>query len=263
MLSCKNCGAQMSGVDLVCKNCGTPWGKKHKSRKGLYFSIFTIVIVGIISFIYYIPEAKSSILGLVNKTNSANEELPPIQENKLSELKEETPSTDADSDKSEEIPPASDPVEDLPPVVVTPPSPPSFTWISASSFLKDYPTSFTTDGKFETAWLEGVKGNGIGEWIMYSSETDQTVSSITIYNGYLKNDKVYLNNGRIKKLSLEFSDGEIITKDLEKLNYSGAKKGCVVTLDNPKVTTSVKLTILDAYQGAYYTDTGISEVKFN
>ena len=29
MLSCKNCGAQMSGIDLVCKKCGTPWGKKH------------------------------------------------------------------------------------------------------------------------------------------------------------------------------------------------------------------------------------------
>lgn len=262
MLSCKNCGAQMSGVDLVCKKCGTPWGKKHKSRKGLYFSIFVVIIAGIISFIYYVPEAKNSILALINKTNTINEELPPTKENNLSALEDETSNDNSTTDKVEEQPPASETIEDIPPVV-TPPSPPNFTWISASSTLKDYPTSFTTDGKLETAWLEGVKGNGIGEWIMYSAETDQTLSSITVYNGYLKNDKVYINNGRIKKLSLEFSDGEIITKDLEKLNYSSAKKGYTITLDKQKITTSVKLTILDAYQGAYYTDTGISEIKFN
>jgi hypothetical protein len=81
------------------------------------------------------------------------------------------------------------------------PVPPAFTWVSASSSLKGYPSDFTTDGKLETAWLEGVKGNGIGEWLMYSAENDQTVSSITIYNGYLKNDKVYINNGKIKKFS--------------------------------------------------------------
>jgi len=262
MLSCKNCGAQMSGVDLVCKNCGTPWGKKHKSRKGLYFSIFVIIIAGIVSCIFYIPETKNAVLSLINKINITNEEVPPVQENNLSGLEDETPTTNTTPDKIEEQPPVSEPADDVPPVV-TPPSPPVFTWVSASSFLKDYPTSFTTDGKFETAWLEGVKGNGIGEWIMYSAESDQTLSSITLYNGYLKNDKVYINNGKIKKLSLEFSDGEIITKDLEKLNYSSAKKGYTINLDNPKVTTSIKLTILDAYQGAYYTDTGISEIKFN
>jgi len=189
MLSCKNCGAQMSGVDLVCKNCGTPWGKKHKSRKGLYFSVFVIIIAGIISFIYYVPEVKNSFLALINKINTTNEKVPPVQENSLSESGNKAPSTATTPDKVEEQPPVSLPVEDVPPVVVTPPSPPVFTWVSASSFLKDYPTNFTTDGKFETAWLEGVKGNGIGEWIMYSAETDQTLSSITIYNGYLKNDK--------------------------------------------------------------------------
>ena len=149
---------------------------------------------------------------------------------------------------------APQPIEDLPP---------TFSWISASSTLKDYPVKNTTDGDLKTTWLEGVKGNGINEWVMYSSEENQKVSSITLYNGYLKNDKVYLNNGRIKKLSIEFSDGETITRDLEKASFSEAKNGVVITLDEPKVTTSVKLTILDAYQGSYYTDTGFSEIKFN
>ena len=271
MLSCKHCGAQMSGIDLVCKNCGTPWGKKNKSRKGLYFSAFILVAVGIASYIFYMPGAKEQFMTFYNnvlaalpaedknnneKNNEKNNEIidnndKPVDEN-INNENEITPPPP----ENEVIPPANDDK-------VTEPVPPEFTWVSASSELKTYEANLTIDGKLETAWLEGVKGNGIGEWIMYSAESDQTVSSITIYNGYLKNDKVYINNGRIKKLSLEFSDGEIITKDISKTNYSEAKKGYVITFDTPKITSSIKLTILDAYQGAYYTDTGISGITFN
>lgn len=260
MLSCKNCGAQMSGIDLVCKNCGTPWGKKHKSRIGIYFSVLLIVIVGAFSYIFYMPGAKdnfinfyNNVLAIIpNNTNSLNDQ----QEKSDGNISIEQPSS-IDNENEVVTPPV---IEEAPPQEATPPV---FTWVSASSSLDGYASNLTIDGKLETAWLEGIKGNGIGEWIMYSSESEQTVSSITIYNGYLKNDKVYINNGRIKKFSLEFSDGEIITKDISKVNFSDAKNGYTVELENPKVTTFVKLTILDAFQGSYYTDTGISEIDFN
>lgn len=263
MLSCKKCGAQMSGIDLVCKNCGTPWGKKHKSRLGIYLSILVIALSGVVSYIYYTPGAKESFL------NSYNQILSKFNENKTSNNNEQNKLESVIPDFSTEIEtkveelPDPIPVEPEPPVEEKPILPPNFTWLSSSSALNSYPIELTVDGKLETAWLEGVKGNGIGEWIMYSSETDQIVSSITLYNGYLKNDKVYINNGKIKKLSIEFSDGEIITKDLPKEKYINAKNGYVINLEIPKTTTSVKLTILDAYQGAYYTDTGISEIEFN
>ncbi len=260
MLSCKNCGAQMSGIDLVCKNCGTPWGKKHKSRKGLYFSIFITLMIGIASYIWYVPGAKENFMNLYTSALAAitkNEE----SEKSSSEEPKESPEL-----SNEIVPPEVTEPKEQTPLTEEPPSkaePPVFTWISASSSLKDYPPENTTDGKLETAWLEGVKGNGIGEWIMYSAEKEQPVSSITLYNGYLKNDKVYVNNGRIKKIALEFSDGEIITKDIAKTNFSNAKNGFTINLDTPKATTSIKLTILDAYQGAYYTDTALSGVSFN
>lgn len=266
MLSCKNCGAQMSGIDLVCKNCGTPWGKKHKSRIGLYLSILLLVIVGGVSYIFYTPGAKDSFMKFYNNVFAS---LPKDKEQKPNEenISKENEVLKGNEKTNEEIAPENTTNENEiipPPIEETPknPVPPVFTWVSASSSLKDYPPEFTTDGKLETAWLEGVKGNGIGEWIMYSAETDQTVSSITLYNGYLKNDKVYINNGRIKKLSLEFSDGEIITKDIAKTSFSNAKKGYTINLETPKVTTSVKITILDAIQGAYYKDTGISGISF-
>jgi len=271
MLSCKNCGAEMSGIDLICKNCGTPWGKKHKSRKGMYISAFILVAVGITSYIVYMPGAKEKVIELyntvlasipndeknINKENASNKEdenTLPIEDDSNIIIENETSTPPPEELENEIIPPDKEAQKE--------PNPPVFSWVSASSSLKNYEPELTIDGKLETAWLEGVKGNGIGEWLLYSAETDQTVSSITIYNGYLKNDKVYINNGRLKKLSLEFSDGEIITKDISKTSFTNAKNGYVINLETPKVTSSVKLTILDAYQGAYYTDTGISGISF-
>ena len=263
MLSCKNCGAQMSGIDLVCKSCGTPWGKKHKSRTGIYFSILILVIVGGISYIYFTPGSKDGFMKFYNNVFAT---IPNNEENKEQKNEDLPPADNNVPGENEVTPPINNEPEVTPPPVEEipkEPEPPVFTWVSASSSLKGYGTELTTDGKLETAWLEGVKGNGIGEWLMYSAEADQTVSSITIYNGYLKNDKVYINNGRIKKFSLEFSDGEIITYDVTKTNFSNAKNGYTINFETPKVTSSVKLTILDAFQGAYYTDTGISGITFN
>lgn len=259
MLSCKNCGAQMSGIDLVCKNCGTPWGKKHKSRKGLYFSILIIVLVGAISCIIYVPGMKENLLTFYNNSLAIIKNINEKPNEPANDQKQETPK----NTENEIIPQPQEPENQEPIEEQTPPSPPTFAWVSTSSALKEYPAELTVDGKLETAWLEGVKGNGIGEWLMYSAETDQHLSSITIYNGYLKNDKVYVNNGRIKKFSLEFSDGEIITKEIEKTSFNNAKNGYTITFDEPKKTSSVKLTILDVYKGAYYTDTGISDIVFN
>ena len=133
-------------------------------------------------------------------------------------------------------------------------------YLSTSKF--SYKPNLTIDGKLETAWLEGAKGNGIGEWILYSSENNQTVSAITIFNGYLKNNTTYLNNGRMKKFSLEFSDGTILTYDIAKLTFNESKKGFEINFDTPIVTTSIKLTVLDVYNGAYYSDLAISEINF-
>lgn len=268
MLSCKKCGAQMSGIDLVCKNCGTPWGKKHKSRPEIYFSVLILLIAAGIAYLYYVPEAKENFfkfynnLFLVLNIDKKNDNKP-IDEKIEEDLQEDTNIVDNIETENPDTTIEDNPTpEDITPQTIEE-IPPTFSWVSASSTLKDYPVENTTDGDLKTTWLEGVKGNGINEWVMYSSEESQKISSITLYNGYLKNDKVYLNNGRIKKLSIEFSDGDIITKDLEKVSFSEAKNGYTISLYEPKATTSVKLTILDAYQGSYYTDTGFSEIEFN
>lgn len=269
MLSCKNCGAQMSGIDLVCKKCGTPWGKKHKSRKKIYLSIFAIIVVAIGSYIYFTPNIdKTPLIEMynnyfANNKNSTEEVEKEIMPSNSPELLSPSPTISAAPSPSpiESVEPSLSPE---PPVIL----PPVFNSVTVSSSLASqgsfsYKPNLTLDGKMNTAWLEGVKGNGIGEWIMFSNENPQIVSSITLYNGYLKNNTTYLNNGRIKKFSLELSDGSILTYDIPKVNFNESKNGYVINFDTPISTTSIKLTVLDVYSGAYYSDLALSEIKFN
>ena len=80
--------------------------------------------------------------------------------------------------------------------------------------------------------------------LSYSAEADQKVSEIILYNGYLKNNTTFINNGRFKNISIEFSDGTTIKKEIPKQTYNEAKKGYKITLDEPINTTSVKITEL-------------------
>ena len=40
------------------------------------------------------------------------------------------------------------------------------------------------------------------------------------------------------------------------------EKGFEINFDTPVITSSVKLTVLDVYKGAYYSDLAISEISF-
>ena len=79
----------------------------------------------------------------------------------------------------------------------------------ASSVLGDkYKSENICDGKIETAWVEGVGGDGIGEWIKISidaytvlSEITTTpfeISKIAIIPGYGKSEKTWVENNRVK-----------------------------------------------------------------
>lgn len=267
MLSCKNCGAQMSGIDLVCKKCGTPWGKKHKSRKRIYFSL---ILIATVSYIFFTPNIdKTPLIELYRKySGTQNDENNNLVENidERDNTKTPTPVDEQPNEVQEKIP--SEPEPPGPQKPQEPNSPPSFSIISSSSSLPaegsfSYSATQVQDNSLKTAWLEGVKGDGIGEWIKFESDNNQLISNIIIYNGYLKNNSTYLNNGRIKKFSLEFSDGTIQSYDIEKSSFQESSNGYKISFDTPITTSSVKLTVLDVYKGVYYSDLAISEIKFN
>lgn len=149
-----------------------------------------------------------------------------------------------------------------------------FNWdkIESSSYLKpkssEYPKDYYNvmkidDGNEDTVWVEGVKGPGIGEWIKmwhinWTREKKYcVVNAVWIKNGYMKNKELYYANNRVKKLRIEFSEGEQKVVELKDgvLDYQKIKLGEIKT-------KWIKVVIIDVYKGSKYDDTCISELEF-
>ncbi len=133
---------------------------------------------------------------------------------------------------------------------------------SSSSILNDssnmsYDPQNVVDKDYSTKWAEGASGDGIGEWIQVScTQGDASVSQIKIVNGLATDmDKFYKNN-RVKKAKLTFSDGSETT-----INLDDTASEQVIDIGY-KVTSYVRLTILDVYSGSKYNDTCISEIEY-
>ena len=133
------------------------------------------------------------------------------------------------------------------------------TWnATASSELPSHPAKYIQDKKLYTVWSENVSGNGKGEWIKFVSPEDECFIELEIVNGYAKNKALYQANNRVKKLRIEFDEGQVIERELKdnELGYQKIEFGDMI------VSRWVKVTILDTYQGTKYDDTCVSEVRF-
>jgi uncharacterized caspase-like protein len=106
-----------------------------------------------------------------------------------------------------------------------------------------------------TAWVEGVPGQGIGQWVVVEFDGLRSVKSIQVSNGYQKTQDIYSKNSRVRRVRLVFSQGETSTHRLE--DRSGAQ---TITLDRPITAYWVQLVIEDVYPGYKYTDTAISKL---
>ncbi|MBK6263529.1 hypothetical protein JKA74_00665 [Marivirga sp. S37H4] len=129
------------------------------------------------------------------------------------------------------------------------------------------------DFSYETAWVEGVPGHGIGEYLEYSfSATSPRITEVIIINGYVKSKAVWQANSRVKKLQLYYNNKPYAILNLEdkvaeqtfKLDqafgYANRTDMEVLKLEKD---WSLRFEILEVYEGAKYSDTVISEIYFN
>lgn len=137
----------------------------------------------------------------------------------------------------------------------------------------DYDTKNLTDFSYQTAWVEGKKGYGIGEFINFSfAPTHPRVTTIIFANGYIKNKKVWKENSRVHKLKMYVEDKPFAIIELKDIY---AKQ--LVELEKPlgnserddldklkeKENWNIKFEILSVYKGDKYEDTAITEIYFN
>ncbi len=157
--------------------------------------------------------------------------------------------------------------------------------ITSSSFLNNNPSYKAEnlyDNSFKTAWVEGVKDYGIGEFFEYyvnnykyfkedefTEEFDSfipTIHEIHLFNGYVKSEKTFKENSRIKKLKM-YVDGKpwVILEladttsqqifEIPEINYLKFKNR-----KDYKDDLILRFEILEVYKGSKYQDTCLTEL---
>lgn len=154
--------------------------------------------------------------------------------------------------------------------------------IAASSTLKSssnrYQVQHLVDGEKTTAWVEGVKGNGIGEKIK-ATFSGLPPSVLTFVPGYWKSEMTWYQNNRVAKLRVKLlgteDEASKVLYDFE-VTFPKGKDNKVLPavysiefggrfLHNMDIDLfdAIEIEILEVdAKGATYDDTCISEITF-
>jgi hypothetical protein len=140
------------------------------------------------------------------------------------------------------------------------PGTPLKTTASASSVrlavqANTYYAANAIDGKRSTAWIEGVDGPGLGEWIRFDFDREINLHRILIQPGYFKSPQIWAENNRIESLTVYFSNGT--SREFTFANRMDSQKVDVGSMR----TRWVRFVIKSVYYGTD-PDTAISEVAF-
>src|SRR5437588_5051591 len=122
-----------------------------------------------------------------------------------------------------------------------------------------YYASNAIDGKRSTAWIEGVDGPGLGEWIRFDFDREINLHRILIQPGYFKSPQIWAENNRLASVTAYFSDGS--SRELSLPDRMESQK-----LDVGSIRTRwVRFAIRSVYKGTnpgQTDDTALSEVAF-
>jgi HEAT repeat protein len=108
------------------------------------------------------------------------------------------------------------------------------------------------DGKAETAWVEGLRGPGKGEFLTArASLSDGRVRALRIVPGYAQSAKTLADFNRPKKIGLLVGPKRGFLVELEDPVRSGATPGdpLWIVLPEPIATDCVSVVLIDAYPG--------------
>jgi hypothetical protein len=149
--------------------------------------------------------------------------------------------------------------------------------LSASSELKPlkgitYSVKNIHDLSYKTAWIEGVLGYGIGEFVTFHiPPQNPRITEVIVVNGYVKSDKAWRENSRVKKLKMYIDDEPFAILNLEDTKQEQHFKFNPLGYNNrddwEKLCSepwwTIKFEIMEVYEGEKYEDTAISEIYFD
>ena len=138
--------------------------------------------------------------------------------------------------------------------------------VHASSHLKNW-KSYTfgpgnlVDGKLDTSWQpKAAKLRGAGQWVEFVFGHDVVVSKLRIANGFQRKDRLgdlFCLNARAAVLVALFDDGSSRKIDFRKQGRGFSD----VSISPPARTRSLRLVVLNAFEGRKWKDLALSEVE--
>lgn len=113
------------------------------------------------------------------------------------------------------------------------------------------------DSDINTAWVEGVRGDGINETLRIAFHEKVKLKHLGIINGYAKDSRTYENNNQISVIEISAHSFKQQFPLLKKLDFQK------LNFDEEIITDWIQLKIVDVHRGKLYSDTAISEISFN
>ena len=140
--------------------------------------------------------------------------------------------------------------------------------VRSSSALKlsrgnNYEATNAKDLRLDTAWVEGVKGNGEGQYLEYFFKNESPrVTQAIIINGYVKTPQLWRDNNRVKDFDL-YINGEFYAKlKLKDIQSEQIFELPILGRRSDGKDLILKFVIKNVYPGAKYDDTAITEIYF-
>lgn len=142
--------------------------------------------------------------------------------------------------------------------------------ISGSGFLPargsvSYAPANVDDHNLRTAWVEGKKGPGTGEWIEFSfdrsdfSNSEAEVNGLYLFNGYRKSLTHWKDNGRIASLKMILNGQDFA---LLRLHDTWKIQSCRFAPVKLREIKTIRFEIMEVVPGARFADAALSELRF-
>ncbi len=136
----------------------------------------------------------------------------------------------------------------------------SFLWNDFNKFQENYHPNYLVDGDPKTAWVEGAKGAGAGEWVRLKLTPLEGATNVRlkVRNGYQKSPGLFRANARAKTVTVKVLPGgatrQVALKDAE------GWQDVAVALPAQKVE-AIELRVDEVYAGTKYEDLCLSDVQ--
>ena len=136
----------------------------------------------------------------------------------------------------------------------------SFLWDDFNKFQQNYHPLYIGDDDPRTAWVEGVKGQGEGEWLRlkFTPMEGATRVRLLIRNGYQKTDRLYALNSRLKEVALKLLPGGQTLKATLK-DEKGFQE--LVLTQPAGAFEGVELRVGSVYPGSKWDDLTVSDLQ--